>query len=474
MGAAKQIVHGKKIQCLTPILWVVLGGAMLAAERPHWDRVQHFVFVLLPEAGFDQYFGGFEDSEGQPGQWGPKEVPNLWAYAELYTLQDHFFASPEPATMMRQLAGRVSWREYAGDLGEFAADCKRDTLPAVSFLAPADGDMAYVTRVVNAVAGSPAWRRSAVFVSWARAGAAPDHMIPPPGFGKRVPSLVISPWTRVAYNDHRVYTHASWVRTVENRFGLGHGEDAVADMYDPFDFAQQPREPVLMDPAGVGTYPVTGQGQVFPASGWLDSVHRSHGTWTVAPGAMVIGYGDRFVEAGEEAVVWVTDSSGVRRRATVQYAGVSQVNYVVPEGTTTGLAQVRIDTARQRYDGFLLVERVSPGLFTATQKGQGPADGESETGSTFACVEARCFHVPLQGRRVALRGTGLRLAGTVRAWVEGREASVVRYEKDADVEGLDWVEMELPENLNGSALVMVEADGVLSNAVQLLLGAGLW
>jgi hypothetical protein len=282
----------------------------------------------------------------------------LGAYAELYTLQDHFFASPEPATRMRQLAGRVSWREFTGDLAGFVGACKSDTLPAVSFLAPGDGDMAYVTRAVNAVAGSAAWRRSAVFVAWAEAGTAADHVTPPPGYGRWVPSLVISPWTRVAYNDHRVYTHASWVRTVENRFGLGHGEDTVADMYDPFDFAQQPRDPVTMDPGGAGTYPVIGQGQVFPASGWLESVHRSHGTWTVAPGAMVIGYGDRFVKAGEEAV---------------------------------GLAQVRIDTARRRYDGFLLVERVSPGLFTATQKGQGPGDGEWEGGSTFGCLDGKCW-----------------------------------------------------------------------------------
>src|SRR6188768_3386159 len=120
-------------------------------------------------------------------------------------------------------------------------------------------------------------------------------MAPPPGLGPRVPSLVISPWARLAYNDHRAYSHLSWVRSIENRFGLAHEDDAVADLYDPFDFAQQPREPVLLDPGGVRSYPVIGQGQVFPASGWLDSVHRSHGTWTVAPGSMVIGYGDGFV-----------------------------------------------------------------------------------------------------------------------------------------------------------------------------------
>ncbi len=455
------------------VMALLAAAGTLAGQRPHWDRVQHFVFVLLGEGSFDQYFGGFADSEGRAGEFGPKEVPNYWAYAELYTLQDHFFASPDPRERMRALAARVqSWREYGGDLSAFVDDCRNETLPSVSLLVPERGEMAEVTRAVNAVAGSRLWRRSAVFVAWAEAGAAGDHLAPPPGYGRRVPSLVISPWARLGYNDHRVYSHESWVRTVENRFGLAHEEDGVADLYDPFDFAQQPRDAVVLDVGGAGSYPVAGQGQVFPASGWLDSVHRSHGTWTVAPGAMVIGYGDGFAREGEagEAEVWVTDVAGVRRRAAVQYVGQSQVNYVVPTETAVGLAQVRIDTARQRYDGFLIVERVSPGLFTATQMGQGPADGETDEGSTFTCEAGRCSNVVVRGRTVSLRGTGLRNATEVRAWVDGVEARVVRAGADGDVDGLDRVEMELPEGMEGEVLVMVSADGVISNSAQLLLG----
>lgn len=459
----------------------------LAGQRPHWDRVQHFVFVLLPQASFDQYFGAFPDSEGRPGPLGSGDVPNYWAYADLYTLQDHFFGSPDPATLLRAQAARLDaagivWKDYSSDLASFADDCRNETLPAVSFLLPAQvsgPEMAYLTQAVNAVAGSRLWRRSAVFVAWAGAGDSPDHMAPPPGVGARVPSLVISPWARMAYNDHRVYSHLSWVRSIENRFGLAHEEDAVADLYDPFDFAQQPREPVLLDPGGARSYPVIGQGQVFPASGWLDSVHRSHGTWTVAPGSMVIGYGDGFVleeEAGPDpslSAVSVTDALGVTRQAAVQYTGKSQVNYVVPAGTAPGLAQVRIDTARLRFDGFLLVERVSPGLFTATQMGQGPADGDAITAegleSTFTCEAGLCRSVPVRGRTISLRGTGFRGAREMRVWVDGREARVVSFGPDPDVEGLDRVALELPEGARGQVLVLLGADGIVSNSAQLLI-----
>jgi uncharacterized protein (TIGR03437 family) len=289
----------------------------------------------------------------------------------------------------------------------------------------------------------------------------------------------MSSWARAAYNDHRVYTHGSWVRSIENRFGLEHADDGVADLFDPFDLTQQPRDAVVLDPGGARSYPTTGQAQIFPASGWLDSVHRSPGTWTVAPESLVIGYGDGFVmeeQAGPEeglSTVVVTDAAGVSRPALVQYTGKTQVNYVVPAETAAGLAQVRIDTARNRFNGFLLVERVSPGLFTATQMGQGPADAEAQGVSTFACAEDGCRNVAFAGRRVSLRGTGIRNAQVVRVWVEGREARVLSAGPDEDVAGLDRVELELPEGMRGEVLVMVEADGILSNSAQLLLAGGL-
>ena len=72
-----------------------------------------------------------------------------------------------------------------------------------------------------------------------------------------------------------------------------------------------------------------------------------------------------------------------------------------------------------------------------------------------------------------MRGSGIRGAAVVRAWVDGVEARVVGFGADAEVAGLDRVEVELGEGMTGLVLVMVEADGVFSNSAQLLLGGGL-
>ena len=157
--------------------------------------------------------------------------------------------------------------------------------------------------------------------------------------------------------------------------------------------------------------------------------------------------------------------------------GKTQVNYVVPQETAPGLAHVRIDTARLRFDGFLIVERVSPGLFTATQMGQGPADGDSITEqgveSTFVCEAGRCRSVTVRGRLVSLRGTGFRLAKEMRAWVDGREVRVAGFGPDREVEGMDRVELGLPEDIRGEVLVLLNADGFISNPAQMLIGAEL-
>ncbi|HEY1428942.1 MAG TPA: alkaline phosphatase family protein, partial [Candidatus Tumulicola sp.] len=64
------------------------------------------------------------------------------------------------------------------------------------------------------------------------------------GLGIRVPCLIISPYARQGYVDHRQYESGSILKTVEEIFHTGYiGTTDVRsnDMLEAFDFKQAPR-----------------------------------------------------------------------------------------------------------------------------------------------------------------------------------------------------------------------------------------
>lgn len=109
----------------------------------------------------------------------------------------------------------------------------------------------------------PDWDSTAIFISWDDWGGFYDHVPPPQidqyGLGIRVPGLVISPYARQSYIDHKTYSFESWLKIVEERFGVSPmtaRDTYAADMIDSFDFTQQPRAPIILSPARTGSaYP---------------------------------------------------------------------------------------------------------------------------------------------------------------------------------------------------------------------------
>ncbi len=150
------------------------------------------------------------------------------------------------------------------DTEEFFKDAGSGALPQVSWIVPSRPvsehppdsvrtGMAYVTSLVNAVMQGPDWPTSAIFIGWDDWGGFYDH-VPPPvvdqfGYGIRVPGLVISPFARQGLIDHKTYSFDSWLRLIEERFGIlpmTMRDAMAADMLDAFDFTQQPRPPVIL------------------------------------------------------------------------------------------------------------------------------------------------------------------------------------------------------------------------------------
>ena len=122
---------------------------------------------------------------------------------------------------------------------------------------PADSGrgMRHVTDLVNAIMRGPAWKDTAIIVTWDDYGGFYDHVPPPQvdryGYGPRVPALVISPFARPGYICHTPLDFTSPLKLIEERFGLPPltTRDASAhDMLDCFDFRQKPLAPDIITP----------------------------------------------------------------------------------------------------------------------------------------------------------------------------------------------------------------------------------
>jgi phospholipase C len=137
---------------------------------------------------------------------------------------------------------------------EFLAAARDGTLPAVSWLNPAQAvsehppglvsrGQAYVTSVVNAVMRGKDWRSTAIFVAWDDWGGFYDHVAPPVvdkyGYGLRVPALVISPYARL---DPRTDGRP------DPRPDVRENAPQLGNLVNDFDFTQKPRAPLYLRP----------------------------------------------------------------------------------------------------------------------------------------------------------------------------------------------------------------------------------
>jgi phospholipase C len=161
----------------------------------------------------------------------------------------------------------------------FYAAAKDGTLPAVSWVvpsgqvsehppAPVSYGQSYVTSLVNAVMHSPEWNSTAILLGWDDWGGFYDHVAPPSvdenGYGLRVPAMVISPYAKRGYVDHQTLSFDAYDKFIEDDFLGGQRLDprtdgrpdprpdvrenvqVLGDLTSDFDFAQQPRSPVVL------------------------------------------------------------------------------------------------------------------------------------------------------------------------------------------------------------------------------------
>jgi phospholipase C len=150
------------------------------------------------------------------------------------------------------------------DSDDFLEDLQSGDLPRVCFLkatgshdehpadsAPRRGEQ-WVMGLLKALGASRLWEKSLVVVTYDEGGGFWDHVPPPApdayGCGTRVPALLISPWARRGYIDHRAADTTSILALIEARFGLRplqRRDTGAYPLLDGLDFAQAPRAPAF-------------------------------------------------------------------------------------------------------------------------------------------------------------------------------------------------------------------------------------
>lgn len=190
----------------------------------------------------------------------------------------------------------ITWKDYFADLptvglfpyvlennpgnvvpvAGFFADCAAGTLPQFSLVDPESFEaseenpqdlaagQAYIARVANAVLSGPKWGSTLLVVTYDEGGGYYDHVAPPRAvrpdgvrpavsrtygdlysyYGFRVPTVVVSPWSRPGSVSSTVYDHTSILKTVETKWNLPalSARDANANsMLDCLDLRHKPQ-----------------------------------------------------------------------------------------------------------------------------------------------------------------------------------------------------------------------------------------
>jgi uncharacterized protein (TIGR03437 family) len=187
----------------------------------------------------------------------------------------------------------------------------------------------------------------------------------------------------------------------------------------------------------------------------------------------------------------VTDSAGTQRPAPIYFVSSGQVNLVIPANTAPGQATITVTNASGvSTSSTILITPTSPGIFSADGSGQGVAaalvqrvkpDNSQviENVSVFDSKANAYVPVPIvagaDSLYLQLYGTGIRHTASlsnVTCTINGINAQVLYASLAPGFEGLDQVNVKIPNGLTGAGTVnvVVTVDGQTANAVTLTFG----
>jgi len=223
--------------------------------------------------------------------------------------------------------------------------------------------------------------------------------------------------------------------------------------------------------------------------------------YTEAPDSWAAGYGKSLAAGTVSATpgvplttqlgqtqVQVTDSAGTMSFAKLLYVSPKQINYLLPAGMASGLAQVSVlDDGSAVANGSVQIQPSAPGIISANSNGQGVATGyvQNVLDGTAGPPQFVATYDEQLGQYVAapiaftsgyslvlvLFGTGFDNATTSNTTVTVGSATVtIDYiGPQSQYPGEDQINVELPNSLAGSGEVAVQVtvNGIAANLVSI-------
>jgi len=221
------------------------------------------------------------------------------------------------------------------------------------------------------------------------------------------------------------------------------------------------------------------------------SVNAASFAGPLAPGAIAAAFGAELATGLELAqslplptnlsgtTVRVIDSRNVERLAELFFVSPGQINYLIPDQTALGAAQIIITNSSGVVSrGEVQLMASSPAIFTVSYTGRGlPVALTTYDGNSYEKVVnpdgTACAVDPGTSWRpnyLLLFGTGLRRANNVRVRIGNTEITPLYVGAQGSFAGLDQINLLLPPNLPGGMHdITVISDGRAGNAVQLLM-----
>jgi len=196
----------------------------------------------------------------------------------------------------------------------------------------------------------------------------------------------------------------------------------------------------------------------------------------IAPGSIATFRGSALALRSETATVTNGSPPFSVAGTTVTVNGVAagvfsvspeEVRFVVPDDLTIGTAEVTVtngDGVQSKAE--VMITRAAPGVFTVS------GDGRGEGIILDADTLLRAPFDPSGGaKRISIFVTGIRHAQNVSVTIKGNKIAVESVQP-ANLAGMDEIHVLLPATLSGlgSSTLIVDADGVQSNPVSVLIG----